>query len=110
MPRCARSGGLMEVREVPTAEDLLSGVREGVEAMVRDALNEAERLRSEADETLQQYDATTGELARLRLEIHGLHHEAAEIPERINKARLDGLVPDSHGEDPEDLQRRYMAR
>jgi predicted nucleic acid-binding Zn-ribbon protein len=98
-----------EVRDTPTSEDLLAGVREGVEAIVRDALAEADRRREEADEKLAHYDATTGELARLRLEIHGLTHEAAEIPERINKARLDALVPDGGGEDPALLERRYVA-
>jgi chromosome segregation ATPase len=98
----------MEVRETPTAADLLAGVREGVAAIVRDALAEAERLRAEADETLERYDATTGELARLRLELHALKHELADLPPRVHVAALDGLVPDSVGEDAEDLQRRYV--
>jgi hypothetical protein len=98
----------MEVRQAPTAEDLLAGVREGVAEIVRDALAEADRLREAADEKLARYDATTGELTRLRLELHGLTHEAAEIPERINKARLDALVPNGGGEEPEALERRYV--
>ncbi len=52
-----------EVRSTPTADDLLRDVREGVEEIVRVALEEAERLHLQADETLQQYDATPGIVA-----------------------------------------------
>jgi DNA repair exonuclease SbcCD ATPase subunit len=97
-----------KLREVPTTADLLAEVREGVAAIVRAALAEAERLREEADEKLQRYDATTGELARLRLELHALKHELADLPPRVHVAALDGLVPDGVGEDAEDLQRRYV--
>lgn len=97
-----------EVR-VPTADALLAEVREGVEAVVRDALEAATNLHEEAAATLERYDGITSELTRLKSEIHGLHHEAAEIPARLAKANLDSLIPDSGGEDAEDLQRRYIA-
>jgi predicted nucleic acid-binding Zn-ribbon protein len=99
----------MEVRRAPTAEDLLAGVREGVEEIVRGALEEAAILREEADEKLAQYDALVNELARLRLEIHGLHHEAAEIPIRLQTARLDAMVQNGGGDDADALQARYIA-
>jgi predicted nucleic acid-binding Zn-ribbon protein len=99
----------MQVREATTStEDLLAGVREGVEEIVRGALAEAATLREEADEKLERYDAATGELTRLRLEVHGLTHEAAEIPERINRARLDAMVPNGGGDDADALERRYI--
>jgi hypothetical protein len=98
----------MQVREAPTTDDLLRDVREGVEEIVRAALAEAASLREQADEKLERYDAATGELTRLRLEVHGLTHEAAEIPERINRARLDAMVPNGGGEEPEALERRYV--
>jgi chromosome segregation ATPase len=98
-----------EVRETPTTDALLAEVREGVAAIVRDALAEAERLREQADETLERYDAVTSELARLRVETHGLRHELEELPGRLHTAKLDALVPDSHGEEPEALERRYVA-
>ena len=66
----------------------------------REALEEAASLREEADEKLARYDAATSELAALRLEKHALKHDLEEIPERINKARLDALIPDDAGEDP----------
>ena len=44
----------------------------------------------------------------MRSEIHGLRHDVAEIPARINKARLDRLVPDGGGDDPGSLQARYI--
>lgn len=100
----------MELREAtPTADAILAGVKEGVAAIVRDALAEAERLRSEADEKLRHYDGTIFELARLRLEQHDLAHEAAEIPGRLHVAKLDSLVGDGVGEDAASLQTRYMA-
>lgn len=98
-----------EIREVPTATELVEHVRAGVEEIVREALAEAERLHSEADEKLERYDATTAELAQLRLELHALKHELEELPARVHVAALDGLVPDSVGEDAEDLQNRYVA-
>ncbi len=97
-----------EVRETPTTDALLAEVREGVAAIVRAALAEAERLREQADETLERYDAVTSELARLRLERHALTHELEELPARLHTAKLDALVPDSHGEEPEALESRYV--
>jgi uncharacterized protein YoxC len=97
----------MEVREVPTAEDLLAGVKEDVAEIVRAALEEAATLRSEADECLERYDATTGELTRLRLELHALTHDLQDLPDRITRARLDSLVY-GVGEDPDSLQARYI--
>jgi predicted nucleic acid-binding Zn-ribbon protein len=97
-----------ETRSAPTTDDLVEHVREGVEVNVRDALAEAERLRSEADEKLAHYDGITSELAQLRLELHGLRHEVEGIPDRLAKARLDSLVY-GVGEDPNLLERRYVA-
>lgn len=97
-----------EVRQTPTTDDLVQHVRAGVEEIVRDALAEAERLREEADETLERYDDLVNELARLRAERHALTHDLEGIPDRLAKAKLDGLVPDSGGEDPDLLQRRYI--
>jgi hypothetical protein len=99
----------MQVREVPTASAILEEVRSGVEEIVRVALEEAEHLREVADETLARYDATTGELTRLRLELHALKHELADLPPRVHVAALDGLVDGGVGENAEDLQRRYVA-
>ncbi len=100
----------MQVREAtPTSEDLVMHVREAVTAIVRDALNEAERLREEADESLERYDDTNRELVRLRVERHSLTHDLVEIPGRLHVAKLDGLVPDGVGEDPDSLQSRYVA-
>ncbi len=99
----------MQVREAtPTTDDLVRDMREGVAAIVRDALNEAERLREEANETLERYDAATGELTRLKLERHALAHDLQELPARVHVAALDGLVDDSVGENAEDLQNRYV--
>jgi chromosome segregation ATPase len=99
----------MEVREVPTADALLRDVREGVEEIARAALEEADRLREEADDLLQQYDAATSELASLRVEVHGLRHDIQELPQRVQIASLDALVPDEAGEDHDALQARYVA-
>jgi BMFP domain-containing protein YqiC len=98
-----------KLRDVPTVEDLLAGVREGVEEIVREALAAADRLREQADEKLERFDGITSELARLRVERHSLTHDLVELPGRLNVAKLDGLVPDGVGEDPEDLQNRYVA-
>lgn len=68
MPRCARFGCTMEVRETPTADALLRDVRQGVEEIVRAALAEAARLREEADATLERYDEIVHEATRLRAE------------------------------------------
>lgn len=113
MKRTAGSGRSMtapssEVMQTPTTDDLVQHVREGVEALVRDALAEADRLREQADEKLESYDAATGELTRLRLELHALKHDLADLPARVHIAALDGLVPDSVGENAEDLQNRYV--
>ncbi len=97
-----------KLREVPTTADLLAEVREGVAAIVRDALAEADRRREEADEKLAHYDAATRELAALKLEKHGLAHELQELPGRLHVARLDGLVDDPVGEDANLLQNRYV--
>lgn len=75
---------------------------------MREALEEAASLREQADAAVARYDGITSELARLRLERHALTHEADEIPDRLHRARLDGLVPDSHGEDADALERRYI--
>ena len=92
---------------VPTADALLAGVKEGVENIVRDALAEAERMREEADETLERYDDLVNELARLRAERHALKHDLEGIPDRLAKANLDSLVY-GVGEDPDSLQARYI--
>jgi uncharacterized coiled-coil DUF342 family protein len=97
-----------KLRDVPTVEDLVQHVREGVEEIVRAALNEADRLREQADEKLESYDAATGELTRLKLELHALTHELEELPDRISRARLDALVYGG-GDDPNLLERRYVA-
>jgi predicted nucleic acid-binding Zn-ribbon protein len=98
-----------EVRQVPTAEDLVMHVREAVTAIVRDALNEAGRLREEADEKLARFDAINSELSALKLERHSLRHDLAEIPARLHLSRLDALVDDTVGEDPDSLQSRYVV-
>lgn len=89
-----------EVRSTPTTADLLAGVRSGVEAVVRDALEEAANLHEEADATLARYDEIVHEATRLRSEIFGLRRDLEGIPDRLAKARLDSLVPDDAGEDP----------
>lgn len=98
-----------EVMQTPTTDDLVQHVREGVEEIVRAALEQAASLREQAERTLERYDGTTAELARLRLEKHALAHDLQELPARVHVAALDGLVPDGVGEDAEDLQRRYVA-
>lgn len=90
----------VRTREVPITAAILAAVREGIESIVRDALEETERLRERAAETLQQYDGITSELARLRAEIFGLRKDLEGIPDRLAKARLDSLIPDDGGEDP----------
>jgi chromosome segregation ATPase len=98
-----------EVRDTPTAEDLLAGVREGVEEIVREALEEAASLREQADEKLQRYDGITSELAALRLEKHALKHDLADLPARVHVAALDSLAVSYVGEAPDLLQRRYVT-
>lgn len=99
----------MEVREATaTTDDLVRHVRDGVAQIVRDALEEAERVHEEANETLARYDSATGELAALKLERHSLKHDVADLPQRVHVAALDGLVDDHVGEDAEGLQRRYI--
>jgi predicted nucleic acid-binding Zn-ribbon protein len=97
-----------ETRSAPTADDLVRDVREGVAAIVRDALAEAGRLREEADENLARYDGIASELAALKVEKHSLKHELEGIPDRISRARLDSLVY-GDAEDPDLLQRRYVV-
>lgn len=100
----------MEVREAThTADDLVQHVRAGVEGLVRDALEEAHRLHSEADETLARYDEIVHEMTSLRAEIFGLRRDLEELPDRLAKARLGALVDDPVGEDPALLERRYVA-
>lgn len=89
-----------EIREVPTADDLLAGVREGVEEIVRDALAEADRLHEEASAHLERYDDLVNEATHLRSEIFGLRRDLEGIPDRLAKAKLDSLIPDDAGEDP----------
>lgn len=48
-------------------------------------------------------------MTSLRGEVFGLRRDLEGIPDRLAKARLDSLVPDSHGEDPALLERRYVA-
>lgn len=97
-----------ETRSTPTTDDLVRDVREGVEKIAREALEEAAQIHAEADEKLARYDAASSELARLRLEHHALTHDLEELPGRLHVARLDGLVPDSHGENADSLQTRYI--
>jgi chromosome segregation ATPase len=97
-----------EVRSTPTTDDLLQHVRAGVEAVVRDALEEATNLREEADETLARYDGVASELAALKVERHSLKHDLADLPPRVHVAALDGLAGGSVGENAEDLQNRYV--
>jgi hypothetical protein len=96
-----------EVRSTPT-DDLLAGVKEGVEEIVRAALEAATNLHERADETLERYDEIVHEMTSLRSEIFGLRRDVEGIPDRLAKAKLDSLLY-GVGEDPEDLQRRYIA-
>ncbi len=98
----------VRTRETHTTDDLLAGVREGVEEIVRAALAEAASLREEADEKLAHYDNLVNEATRLRSEIFGPRKDIAEIPARLQTARLDAMVQKGGGDDAEDLQRRYV--
>jgi chromosome segregation ATPase len=99
----------VRTRDVPTVEALVEHVREGVAEIVRDALEEAEHLREQADEKLQRYDGITSELAALRLEKHSLKHELQDLPARVHVAALDSLAVSYVGEDPDSLQSRYVT-
>jgi chromosome segregation ATPase len=97
----------MEAKQIPTADELVDNVRSGIEAIVRDALAEADRLHEEADEHLAHYDNLVNEATRLRSEIFGLRKDIADIPARLQTARLDALVYGG-GEDPDSLKARYI--
>lgn len=97
-----------EIREAQKVEEIVEHVRDAVAAIVVESLTEVIEIQDEAKRTVERYDGITSEIAALKVEIHGLKHEVSEIPERINKARLDGLVPDGGGENPSELERRYI--
>lgn len=97
-----------EIREAQKVEEIVEYVRDAVAAIVVEALTEAIQIQEEATRTVERHDGITSEIAALKVEVHGLTHDLQEIPERINKARLDGLVPDGGGENPSELERRYI--
>jgi predicted nucleic acid-binding Zn-ribbon protein len=97
-----------EIREAQKVEEIVEHVRDAVAAIVVESLTEVIEIQDEAKRTIARFDGITSELAALKVEKHSLTHDLQEIPERINKARLDGLVPDGGGENPSELERRYI--
>lgn len=98
-----------EIREAQKVEEIVEHVRDEVAAVVVEALTEAIQIQREANLTVERYDGISVEIAALKVEVHGLKHEAEDLPARINKAKLDGLSPTVLGEDAEALKSRYVA-
>lgn len=97
-----------EIREAQKVEEIVEHVRDAVAAVVVEALTEAIGIQAEATRTVERYDGITSEIAALKVERHALTHDLQEIPDRLAKAKLDGLVPDGGGENPSELERRYI--